>query len=67
MHIDPNLEHTLLNTRRQFLGSTSIGLGGIAMGALSGRSQLNADVSYDPTSPQLPRDTHFPAKAKRVI
>ena len=67
MHLDPNLEHTLLNTRRQFLGSTGIGLGGIAMGALLGRSQLNADVSYDPTTPQLPRDTHFPAKAKRVI
>ncbi|MFP6901921.1 MAG: DUF1501 domain-containing protein, partial [Opitutales bacterium] len=37
------------------------------MATLLGESQANAAISYDPTTPQLPRDTHFPAKAKRVI
>ena len=37
------------------------------MASLLGPSQVNAAISYDPTTPQLPRDTHFPAKAKRVI
>ena len=44
MNLDPDLANTLLNTRRQFLGSTGIGIGGIAMGALLGKSQANADV-----------------------
>ena len=53
-------------TRRQFLGTSGIGLGGIAMASLMGhRSQ--ADVAFDPTVPQMPRDTHFAPKAKRII
>ncbi len=54
-------------TRREFLGSSGIGLGSIAFATLLGTEQAKADVAFDPTSPTLPRDTHFPAKAKRVI
>ena len=61
-----SLDLPLQRTRRQFLGTSGIGLGGIAMASLMGhRSQ--ADVAFDPTVPQMPRDTHFAPKAKRVI
>ena len=61
-----SLDLPLQRTRRQFLGTSGIGLGGIAMASLMGdRSQ--ADVAFDPTVPQRPRDTHFAPKAKRII
>ena len=61
-----SLDLQLQRTRRQFLGTSGIGLGGIAMASLMGhRSQ--ADIAFDPTVPQMPRDTHFAPKAKRVI
>ncbi|MDA1013865.1 MAG: DUF1501 domain-containing protein [Planctomycetota bacterium] len=49
-------------TRRSFLGSTSLGLGGIALSSLLERDGLAAPVI--PGQPDLP---HFPAKVKRVI
>ena len=61
-----SLDLPLQRTRRQFLGTSGIGLGGIAMASLMGH-RSHTDVAFDPTVPQMPRDTHFAPKAKRVI
>ncbi len=63
-----NLEQQILQsrTRRQFLGNGGVGLGGIALASLLG-NRANANIGIDPTQPQQPRNTHAPAKAKRVI
>ena len=50
------------NTRRQFLGSGSMGLGAAALAYLSG--EATAKPSENPLAPKKP---HFEAKAKRVI
>lgn len=52
-----------LQTRRQFLANSGkLSLGSIALAQL-----LRGNIEIDPIQPQQPRDTHFPAKAKRVI
>ncbi len=61
-----NFDFLLHQTRRQFLGYNGLGLGGIAAALLSGY-KVDANTSFDPSVPQMPRTTHFPAKAKRVI
>lgn len=63
-----NLRQQILQhqTRRQFLGTGQIGLGGIALAGLLGK-RADASIDIDPTRPQEPRKTHAPAKAKRVI
>jgi len=63
-----NLQQQILQyrTRRQFLGTSGVGLGSIALASLLG-NQASANTSIDPTQPQQPRKTHAPAKAKRVI
>ena len=59
--------HDLLRarTRRQFLGSASLGLGGLALADLAGDAR--ADVAPDPKNPLALRPPHFAPKAKRVI
>jgi hypothetical protein len=57
--MDPIREQQLLMTRRHFFGRTATGLGAAALGSL-----LNPRIFAD----EYPlRQTHFPAKAKRVI
>ena len=51
-------------TRRQFLGTGSMGLGAVALSMLGGDSQGADRSNVDPLAPRKP---HFPAKAKRVI
>ena len=61
-----NVAHSSLHfrsARRSFLGRTSLGLGSIALGALSG---VQAESSTD-TSRGVVRPLHIPAKVKRVI
>ena len=60
-------EESLYNkTRREFLGTGGLGLGGIAMASMLSK-QLGANTEIDPSHPQKPRDSHLDPKAKRVI
>jgi hypothetical protein len=51
-------------TRRHFLSRCSLGLGGIALAALTGGRVTAAPAL---PGPQAPRPGHFPAKAKNII
>src|SRR4051794_10434121 len=77
----PLLSHTgraLLN-RRNFLGSSFYGLGGIALASLLGTDRvLGADAPVGrvhqpirpiiaPAAPCAPRGAHFAPKAKRIL
>src|SRR5262245_2113281 len=62
----PRLERLRNVTRRNFLRSSSLGLGALAMAELGGSAI--ADAPAIPTdNPLAPRRPHFPGKAKRVI
>jgi hypothetical protein len=52
------LQHT---TRRQFLGTGSLGLGAAALASFTNEAKADRE------NPLAPRKPHFPAKAKRVI
>ncbi len=55
-------------TRRQFLGSTGIGIGGLALAALSrARTSPAADVPISTDTPLAPRRPHRTPTAKRII
>ncbi len=65
------LEESVIKTRREFLTTTANGVGMMALGALlteegliSPASAVTAGVRGDPL---LPRQPHFPAKAKNCI
>jgi len=62
--------HPFLN-RRNFLGHTATGLGGIALAHLLGREQASATTpirpNIQPANPNAPRLPHFEARAKRVL
>jgi hypothetical protein len=63
----PRLEHLHHRTRRQFLGTSSLGLGGLALSHLLGDA-ARADVpGISPAAPLASRPPHFAPKAKRVI
>jgi hypothetical protein len=69
--MDPNLEYSILHTRRQLLLNGARGLGGIALGSLLAQDQARA-AKVTPPSTQggyegVLGQTHFPVKAKRVI
>lgn len=51
--------------RRWFLRDCGLGLGAIAAGSLLAADAVKADTS--PPNPLAPRQSHYPAKAKRVI
>lgn len=53
-------------TRRDFLFKAGGGFGGIALGAMLS-SELGRASETGPMDPQVPRPSHFPAKAKRII
>lgn len=50
-------------TRRQFLNDFGWGLGGLSLAAMFGLNPNTAEA----VSPFLPKDSHFPVKAKAVI
>jgi uncharacterized protein (DUF1501 family) len=64
----PHDERRLLLTRRHFLGRSAVGIGTAALASL-----LNPRLLADPPAdmalarPGVLRETHFPARAKRVI
>jgi Protein of unknown function (DUF1501) len=58
------LESGVLVTRRHFLRSGSLGLGGLALANLLGEAQATPEARPDPLTPRKP---HFPAKVKNVI
>src|SRR6516162_453775 len=61
--MNPLQQLQLLQTRRQFFGRSAAGIGTVALASL-----LNPDLFADTTGrPGILRNTHFPAKAKRVI
>src|SRR5688572_15233998 len=60
----PVFERLQAQTRRNFLQSSSMGLGGLALSSLM--SGARGDEP-SPDRPLAPRKPHFPAKAKRVI
>lgn len=55
----------LTQTRRHFLGHGSLGLGAVALSAMTGTSATPPTTTT--VNPLAPRAPHFPAKAKRVI
>ncbi|PHS19018.1 MAG: sulfatase [Blastopirellula sp.] len=62
-----HLEHLKQVTRRQFLQSCQVGLGGIALNSLL-QSEAGADSTTSAaTGPLAPKQPHFPGKAKSVI
>ena len=50
-------DQLMQTTRRHFLGTSALGLGALALRGMLGEAQAAT----------LPKGTHFPAKAKRVI
>ena len=59
-----NQRALLATTRRQFLGRTATGIGGMALASILGGEALGEMAGVNPLAPKLP---HFAAKAKRVI
>jgi hypothetical protein len=67
MTMDPFTAHQLLQTRRQFFGSTGLRLGSLALAAgMFERSALSVGVS-DKMHPGLAGIPHFAPKAKALI
>jgi uncharacterized protein (DUF1501 family) len=65
--MDPIREHALLMTRRHFFGRTATGIGVAALASLLDRDRAAADPPATVRHPGVLSQTHFPAKAKRVI
>jgi hypothetical protein len=64
--MNPRIEALQALTRRQFLNSASLGLGGLALAELGGIARADApSISND--NPLAPRKPHFKPTAKRVI
>ncbi len=70
-----NVERSKLNvqrslhsqTRRHFFQNCGLGLGKIALATLIAQRTSSAVTAASPKRPTLPKPTHFPGKAKRVI
>ena len=62
--MNPLLEQIQLKTRRHFLKNCGMGLGAGALAQMLSPETFALDA---PKNPLLPRKSHFPAKAKRVI
>src|SRR5436190_5556337 len=66
--MNPIFDHHLLQTRRQFFGSTGLRLGGMALASLLGsRAVRGADAASQVMYPALPGLPHFAQKAKALI
>jgi hypothetical protein len=64
--MDPLREKTLLMTRRHFFGRTATGIGVAALGSLLNPGLFSAIAGSNEQKFPL-ANTHFPAKAKRII
>jgi len=62
--MDPLFESQLIQTRRQFFGSSGLRLGGIALAAMLGE---RADAASSRVHPPVEGVPHFPPKAKSLI
>jgi hypothetical protein len=59
---------SILNqTRRHFLGRSGLGVGAMALSAMSGENALGMDVPISSMQPLQERLAHFSPRAKRVI
>jgi hypothetical protein len=71
--MDPILEHSLLQTRRQFFGQTGLRFGGLALAWLLGERAFQpqpaqaAAPAGGAVHPPLPGFPHFAPKAKSII
>ena len=65
--MDPLFEGRLLQTRRQFLGRSAIGIGAAALGSLLTEDLPSLPANTAPSSGALSGLPHFTSKAKRVI
>jgi len=65
--MNPELEHRLRLTRREFLGQSGTGLGLAALAGLLGRDSLSAAPVVPGGNGRLPGLPHHAPKAKRVI
>jgi len=65
-HHKPNLEHLAL-TRREFLSRCGMGFGALSFAGLFGGFSMPARANDAFTNPLLPKQPHFPGKAKRII
>ena len=63
--MNPFIEQLQLQTRRQFLRSSQLCLGGAALSSLLGDTGTAAESSV--INPLAPKSPHFAPKAKRVI
>src|SRR5436189_6436176 len=62
--MDLRTQHLLNITRRHFLRTGSLGLGGLALSLLSGDTASAQQPNLNPLAPRRP---HFAPKAKRVV
>jgi hypothetical protein len=65
--LDLHLQMARAQTRRQFLKNCQVGLGAIALAALSNHEAHGDTASAATANPMAPRKPQFPAKAKSVI
>lgn len=65
-HHSFNPEHLAL-TRREFLNRCGMGMGALGLTGLLGSSLTNSADAAEMISPLVPKQPHFPPKAKRVI
>src|SRR5438046_2622905 len=65
--MDPRSEYLLHQTRRHFLRTSSLGLGGLALSSLLGEASGDIPRAASNANPLAPRNPHFTPKAKRVI
>src|SRR2546430_922884 len=63
MTMTSNFHRGLNITRRHFLGTCQVGLGGLALALLAEREKASAQA---PPNPMAPRPPHFPPKVKNV-
>ena len=56
-----------VNSRREFLNGSGLGLGSIALADLLAKDGRADQLSSEPTNHGVLGSTHFPAKAKRII
>ena len=60
--MNPYQEYLKYRTRRQLFKDCGVGVGALALASLLDERGLAA-----PADPLAPKETHFPAKAKRII
>jgi hypothetical protein len=62
--MDPLIDHALAQTRRQFLGTTGLRVGNVALASLLGSEMASRAAAVHPALPEIP---HYLPKAKRLI